>query len=78
MSTARKKVRSLIMMPRIYNTENYRVKLATVHFWLVLAGQFIYSVTMWTIGIRQGALRQAMDRDRSLEYSNFIQTLTLK
>jgi cytochrome c oxidase cbb3-type subunit 1 len=46
-----------------------------VHFWLVLVGQLIYSVTMWITGIRQGAMWQAMDKDGSLVYSNFMQTL---
>ena len=64
------------MIPRIYNTEIYSVKLANVHFWLVLVGQLIYSVTMWVTGIRQGAMWQAMESDGSLTYSNFIQTLT--
>jgi cytochrome c oxidase cbb3-type subunit 1 len=64
------------MLPRIYNTELYSVKLANVHFWLVLVGQLIYSVTMWITGIRQGAMWQALSADGSLAYPNFIQTLT--
>jgi cytochrome c oxidase cbb3-type subunit 1 len=64
------------MLPRIYNTEIYSVKLANVHFWLVLVGQLIYSVTMWITGIRQGAMWQAMNADGSLTYPNFMQTLT--
>ena len=65
------------MLPRIYNTEIYSIKLANVHFWLVLIGQLIYSVTMWITGIRQGAMWQALSADGSLTYPNFIQTLTL-
>jgi cytochrome c oxidase cbb3-type subunit 1 len=64
------------MLPRIYNTEIYSVKLANLHFWLVLVGQLIYSLTMWITGIRQGAMWQAVDKDGSLVYANFIQTLT--
>jgi cytochrome c oxidase cbb3-type subunit 1 len=64
------------MLPRVYNTEIYSVKLANLHFWLVLVGQLIYSVTMWITGIRQGAMWQAMDKEGSLVYANFIQTLT--
>ncbi len=64
------------MLPRIYKTELYSVKLADLHFWLVLVGQLIYSVTMWITGIRQGAMWQAVNPDGSLVYSNFIQTLT--
>ena len=64
------------MIPVIYNTKVYSIKLANLHFWLVLIGQLTYSVTMWTNGIRQGAMWQAMNKDGSLVYSNFIQTLT--
>jgi len=64
------------MIPRIYNTELHSVKLANLHFWLVLVGQLIYSMTMWVTGVRQGAMWQAVNQDGSLMYSNFIQTLT--
>jgi len=63
------------MIPRIYNTEVYSIKLANLHFWLVLVGQLLYSVSLWITGIRQGAMWQAMDKDGALVYANFIQTL---
>jgi cytochrome c oxidase cbb3-type subunit 1 len=64
------------MVPKIYKTELHSIKLANAHFWLVLIGQLIFSVTMWITGIRQGAMWQATAADGSLMYSNFIQTLT--
>jgi cytochrome c oxidase cbb3-type subunit 1 len=45
------------------------VKLANVHFWLVLVGQLIFSVTMWITGIQQGALWKAANADGTLKYT---------
>lgn len=64
------------ILPQIYNTSLYSVRLANLHFWLALIGQLIYSVTMWITGVRQGAMWQAMNTDGSLAHSNFIETLT--
>ncbi|MCK5192771.1 MAG: cbb3-type cytochrome c oxidase subunit I [Desulfobulbaceae bacterium] len=61
------------MLPKLYNTEIYSIKLANVHFWLVLIGQLMYSVTMWITGIQQGAMWRATDPDGSLTYT-FIET----
>ena len=61
------------MIPQIYKTEIYSVKLANLHFWLVLIGQLMYSVTMWITGLVQGAMWRATDPDGSLTYS-FIET----
>ncbi len=61
------------MLPQIYKTEIYSVKLANLHFWLVLIGQLMYSVTMWITGIQQGAMWRATDQDGSLTYT-FIET----
>jgi cytochrome c oxidase cbb3-type subunit 1 len=61
------------MLPQIYKTEIYSVKLANTHFWLVLIGQLMYSITMWITGIQQGAMWRATDQDGSLTYT-FIET----
>ncbi len=62
------------VFPKIYGTELYSVPMANVHFWLVLIGQLIFSVTMWITGIQQGALWKAIDADGSLTY-NFMETV---
>jgi cytochrome c oxidase cbb3-type subunit 1 len=48
-------------------------KLANVHFWLVLVGQLIFSVTMWITGIQQGAMWKAMESGK-LRYT-FVEGL---
>ena len=63
------------VIPKIYHTEIYSEKVANIHFWLVLIGQLIFSITMWITGIQQGALWKATNPDGSLKYT-FIETLT--
>ncbi|MBI5101120.1 MAG: cbb3-type cytochrome c oxidase subunit I [Nitrospirae bacterium] len=62
------------VIPKIYDTEIYSEKVANIHFWLVLIGQLIFSVTMWITGIQQGALWKAVNPDGSLKYT-FVETL---
>jgi cytochrome c oxidase cbb3-type subunit 1 len=57
------------MIPRISRTELYSIKLANLHFWLVLIGQLVYTVSMWIGGIQQGAMWKATNPDGSLAYS---------
>jgi len=63
------------VIPAIYGTTIYSEKVANVHFWLVLVGQLIFSVTMWITGIQQGALWKATNPDGTLKYT-FIEGLT--
>jgi cytochrome c oxidase cbb3-type subunit 1 len=63
------------MIPRITNRELYSVKLANIHFWFILVGQFTWTITMWIAGIQQGAMWKATNPDGSLMY-NFLDTVT--
>ena len=57
-------------IPKIYKTEIYSVKLANTHFWLVLIGQLIFSISMWILGIQQGSMWKAISpEDGSLTYT---------
>jgi cytochrome c oxidase cbb3-type subunit 1 len=57
------------VIPRIWGTEIYSEKIANIHFWLVLVGQLLFSITMWITGIQQGALWKVTNADGSLKYS---------
>lgn len=57
------------VVPRINGTELYSEKLANVHFWLVLVGQLLFSITMWITGIRQGWMWKATDEAGKLKYT---------
>jgi cytochrome c oxidase cbb3-type subunit I len=72
---------SMVVFAAIYytvtkmaDTEIYSVRLADAHFWLVLVGQLIYSITMWTAGVQQGSMLLATNPDGSLLYS-FMETM---
>ncbi len=60
-------------VPKIYGVEIHSEKLANVHFWLVLVGQLIVSISMWITGIQQGALWKVMEGGH-VKY-RFIDTL---
>lgn len=57
------------VIPKLYRTEIYSVKIANTHFWLVVIGQLIFSITMWVAGIQQGVMWQATSPDGSLMYT---------
>lgn len=62
------------MIPKISGTGLYSIRAANVHFWLILVGQLIWTVTMWIGGIQQGAMWKATDPDGSLTY-NFLDSI---
>lgn len=55
--------------------EIYSVRLANVHFWLILVGQLVFTVTLWIGGIMQGAMLKATSPDGSLAYG-FLDVVT--
>jgi cytochrome c oxidase cbb3-type subunit 1 len=63
------------VIPRIYGTEIYSERIANAHFWLVLVGQLLFSITMWITGIRQGWMWKATDAQGQLVYKNFMDTV---
>ncbi|ALC17075.1 cbb3-type cytochrome oxidase, subunit 1 [Desulfuromonas soudanensis] len=62
------------LLPRIYGREVYSIPLANLHFWLVLIGQLIYSVSLWIAGVQQAGMWHSMENDGSLTYS-FMETM---
>ena len=63
------------VIPRIHGTTIYSEKVANIHFWLVMVGQLLFSVTMWITGIQQGAMWKATNADGTLKYT-FVETLS--
>ncbi|MGA1862621.1 cbb3-type cytochrome c oxidase subunit I [Deferribacter thermophilus] len=62
------------IIPHIYKTKIYSEKIANIHFWLVLIGQLMFSITMWITGIQQGAMWKMTNPDGTLKYT-FMETL---
>ncbi len=64
------------LVPRLWNTKLYSVKLATVHFWIGLMGILLYYISMMASGITQGLMWRAIDEKGRLMYPDFIETVT--
>ncbi|PWB62530.1 MAG: cytochrome C oxidase Cbb3 [Deltaproteobacteria bacterium] len=54
---------------KVYGRDVHSVKLVGVHFWLILVGQLLFSVSLWVAGIAQGAMWKATNADGSLTYT---------
>ncbi|MGE3684324.1 MAG: cytochrome-c oxidase, cbb3-type subunit I [Bdellovibrionales bacterium] len=63
------------LVPRMWKTELYSVKLATVHFWTGFLGIIIYYVAMLASGITQGLMWRAVGPDGQLVYPDFVETV---
>jgi cytochrome c oxidase cbb3-type subunit 1 len=62
------------LLPRIYGRQLYSIPLANLHFWLILVGQLIWSISMWVAGVLQAGMWTATNPDGSLAYS-FMETM---
>lgn len=62
------------MIPRLWNTQLYSVRLVTVHFWLATIGVLLYITAMWISGIMQGLMWRAFDDFGNLQYS-FVESV---
>jgi cytochrome c oxidase cbb3-type subunit I/II len=64
------------IIPRLYDTKLYSIKLATTHFWIGFAGVLIYYISMLSAGITQGLMWMAIDENGKLVYPDFVETVT--
>src|SRR3954466_1981282 len=62
------------IIPRIYNTKLYSVKLANWHFWVALLGMMFYVVPMYASGITQGLMWKEFTPEGTLKYQ-FLDTV---
>lgn len=63
------------MVPKIWKTKLYSVKLANAQFWTATIGLLLYMMSMWVAGITQGLMWRAVDASGRLVYPNFIETV---
>ncbi len=62
------------LVPRLWDTALYSVRMVYVHFFLASIGIVLYITAMWVAGIGQGLLLRAFDEYGSLAYT-FIETV---
>jgi len=64
------------LIPRLYNTKLYSVKLANIHFWLATLAIVFYAVPLYIGGITQALMWKQFTPDGFLKYPNFLETVT--
>jgi cytochrome c oxidase cbb3-type subunit I/II len=63
------------LIPRLYNTKLWSVKLANWHFWVALLGMMFYVVPMYWSGITQGLMWKQFTSEGFMQYPNFLETV---
>ncbi len=63
------------LVPRLWNTKLYSIKLADFHFWIGMIGILFYVASMWVSGITQGLMLNAVSSDGVLKNPNFLDTV---
>src|SRR5262245_51737007 len=63
------------IVPRIYGTTLYSVRLANLHFWAATLGILFYAIPLYVAGITQSLMWQEFTPDGTLRYANFLETV---
>ncbi|MCF8239220.1 MAG: cytochrome-c oxidase, cbb3-type subunit I [Saprospiraceae bacterium] len=64
------------LIPRLYNTKIFSLKLANTHFWIGTLGIVFYAVPMYWSGFAQSLMWKQFTPDGFLKYGNFLETVT--
>ncbi len=64
------------LVPRLFKTTLYSVKLANAHFWIGTLGIIIYTLPMYVAGFVQASMWKQFNPDGTLTYGNFLETVT--
>lgn len=62
------------LIPRIYKTELYSTKLASIHFWIGTLGILFYAIPMYWAAVVQGLMWKEFTPEGVLKYPNFLAT----
>jgi len=62
------------MIPKLWKTEIFSIRLINAHFWLATIGTLLYITAMWISGISQGLMWRAFDDFGNLQYS-FVESV---
>jgi cytochrome c oxidase cbb3-type subunit I/II len=64
------------LIPRMTKTKLFSEKLANFHFWIGTLGIILYALPMYVAGFTQASMWKQFKPDGTLEYGNFLQTVT--
>lgn len=63
------------LLPRIFQTKLWSIKLATWHFWLGTLGILLYIIPIYVAGLTQGLMWRAFTPEGNLAYPDFVETV---
>lgn len=63
------------MVPRLYGSKLYSIKLANMHFWLGTLGIIFYAIPLYFAGFFQSLMWKQFTPDGFLVYKNFLDTV---
>jgi cytochrome c oxidase cbb3-type subunit I/II len=63
------------LVPRLFKTSLWSIKLANVHFWVGTLGIIMYALPMYVAGFVQASMWKQFNPDGTLMYGNFLETL---
>ena len=63
------------LVPRLWGTQLFSVRLANLHFWIGMIGILFYVASMWVAGIGQGLSLNELTADGTATVNTFIETL---
>jgi cytochrome c oxidase cbb3-type subunit I/II len=61
------------LVPRMWGTGRYSIRMANAHFWLGTFGILLYVAAMWISGVSQGLFWRALDAEGYLKFPDFIE-----
>ncbi|HPE42614.1 MAG TPA: cytochrome-c oxidase, cbb3-type subunit I, partial [Bacteroidales bacterium] len=64
------------LLPRLYKTKLFSVKLANAHFWLATTGMLFFAIPLYFAGFTQSLMWKEFTEEGFLKYPNFIETVT--
>ncbi|MEM7185611.1 MAG: cytochrome-c oxidase, cbb3-type subunit I [Bacteroidota bacterium] len=63
------------LVPKLFKTKLYSIRLANVHFWIGTLGIIMYALPMYVAGFVQASMWKQFNPDGNLTYGNFLETL---
>ncbi len=64
------------LVPRLFKTKLYSIKLANAHFWIGTLGIILYALPLYVAGFTQASMWKQFRPDGNLMYGNFLETVT--
>ena len=64
------------LVPRMWKTKLYSIRLANTHFWIGTLGIILYTIPLYIAGFTQASMWKQFSPDGNLVYGNFLHTVS--